>query len=201
MIEFLTLVAATVSPVIEFRGVPLGITLLDFKSRPSLDGSIGSLCSDTSHGSWVDTNRNRQKAGEVVCAYARFDAWGDFTGNMIEDWELPIPLSPSINVTARFFFYNSRLYQIKVEGPGSSFDTISEALVSKYGKPKVERIYMGALASSWKINSVKINVCCGNYSQYNPVGISYIDVEVASQLDVAEKKVEAEEKIANEPVL
>jgi hypothetical protein len=156
----------------EFKGAHLGMTLSEFKqvmaAKTMVDvprgQSMGTLsnmrsgkqevdtpfCDDTQNG--FDGDLIGRKAGEVICNPSpspRMVPSGVSTEHPINPNLLDIA---GVKVhSALYYFYEEKLYSIRIEGYGGDFNKVAQAFSEKYGtyQKLSPTVYSNALGARW----------------------------------------------------
>lgn len=127
----LLLAASTVSGTFDLKGIPLGISINDFKSS-AVDGARYKagrvLCSDEHDEKYLRIDEREKRAGVVRCAVME----------LIGTSMLPssIQLTPDISVTAEFYFWRGKLARIEAYPDYVDNGIVINGIAAKFGHAK-----------------------------------------------------------------
>lgn len=130
-------VTSPLAAQVDFRGLPLGTTLEEFKTRATPAGFRGGptrvICTDTDRSqSWLTPPTDLIQAGVIACGYVEEIGRSTVRAG--------VPLSPlNKEATVEFRFHGGRLYFIETYMDFSASPFIEEALTAKYGAPTTTR--------------------------------------------------------------
>lgn len=160
VVALLALASTSAAPVeaaanFDFKGVPLGISLEDFRARPHPDGTPNTTVACTGEkvriigrsaftASETDVyNTDEKSAGVVKCVWV--NSVDDPTRYSSKGSVVSLALASS-GYGARYYSFSFvpdpsdgslRLYKIMAESNRNAFSSVVDALTSKYGKPTI----------------------------------------------------------------